>query len=456
MLDAKLLLLVVLTIFLTVIFNKPLAKANFEKENAGRVYVRKKMYVERVFQQSEFAQELRLSNIHHTLLKKYEINEMDMENCFKKYNGRVWILNFLQIYLSGYFMVNFVIVIYMGYQIFITKTVAGGDFVAAFNGINTLLSALYYLIGKFIRQFTESGYFIEKFRRFMEIKPKVVSGKKNIEGEFNTLELRNVSFSYENGDEILHKINLKISQGERLALVGMNGAGKTTLIKLIMRLYDVSEGEILLNGINIKEYNLKQYRKMIGVAFQDFQVYATSFGCNISGNVSYDLEKVIDVANQCGLKDKLNTLEQGMETRLLKEFNEKGVILSGGEKQKLALARALYQKSELLIFDEPSASLDPLAELHLNKTIMNAAKNRTVIFISHRLSTTVDTNCIYVLSEGKIIESGTHIQLLQLNGEYNRMWNYQADRYIRKRGKQELRSQSENRSVFCTSMESSS
>lgn len=327
-------------------------------------------------------------------------------------------------------MVNFVIVLYLGYQILVTKKVMGGDFVAIYNGINTLLGAMYYLIGNFLQRMIESGYFIDKFRTFLENEPSIKSGKRIPSDSTHTLEFKNVSFSYPNGKEILKNINCKIVDGQKIAIVGINGAGKSTFIKLMLRLYDVLDGEILLDGINIKEYDIDHYRQLFGVAFQDFQVYATSLKNNITGGIHYDSERLLKVINQCDLSKKVNSLEHGVDTELLKEFNEDGILLSGGETQKVALARALYQDSNYVILDEPSAALDPIAEQQINKTIINVSSNRTVIFISHRLTTTVDADCIYVISDGKIIEHGSHQELLKQNQTYAKMWHYQANKYL--------------------------
>lgn len=430
MIDKVLLVLVGITIFLTLIFNKPIASADYEKVNENRIYERKRMYIQRVFRQGEYAKEIRLSKISHVLKNEYEKNQKEYENSLKKHNKKIWILNFLQIYLSGYFMVNFVIVLYLGYQILVTKKVMGGDFVAIYNGINTLLGAMYYLIGNFLQRMIESGYFIDKFRTFLENEPSIKSGKRIPSDSTHTLEFKNVCFSYPNGKEILKNINCKIVDGQKIAIVGINGAGKSTFIKLMLRLYDVLDGEILLDGINIKEYDIDHYRQLFGVAFQDFQVYATSLKNNITGGIHYDSERLLKVINQCDLSKKVNSLEHGVDTELLKEFNEDGILLSGGETQKVALARALYQDSNYVILDEPSAALDPIAEQQINKTIINVSSNRTVIFISHRLTTTVDADCIYVISDGKIIEHGSHQELLKQNQTYAKMWHYQANKYL--------------------------
>lgn len=217
----------------------------------------------------------------------------------------------------------------------------------------------------------------------------------------------------------------------KIAIVGYNGAGKTTLIKLIMRLYDPNEGEILLNGVNIKEYDVEEYRRKIGTVFQDFKIFAAT----VKENVLLDFadtgsdEAVISSLEKSGFSDRLSTLSDSLSTDLTTEFEEKGVNLSGGEAQKLAVARVFYKNANLIILDEPSSALDPLAEYHLNRSMLHAAEHKSVVLISHRLSTTRLADRIYMLEQGRIIEEGTHAQLLAQGGKYAQMWRVQAGQY---------------------------
>lgn len=218
----------------------------------------------------------------------------------------------------------------------------------------------------------------------------------------------------------------------KIAIVGYNGAGKTTLIKLIMRLYDPNEGEILLNGVNIKEYDVEEYRRKIGTVFQDFKIFAAT----VKENVLLDFadtgsdEAVISSLEKSGFSDRLSTLSDGLSTDLTTEFEEKGVNLSGGEAQKLAVARVFYKNANLIILDEPSSALDPLAEYNLNRSMLHAAEHKSVVLISHRLSTTRLADRIYMLEQGRIIEESTHAQLLAQGGKYAQMWRVQAGQYM--------------------------
>lgn len=218
---------------------------------------------------------------------------------------------------------------------------------------------------------------------------------------------------------------------EKVAIVGYNGAGKTTLIKLLMRLYDPTEGGIYIGDTNIKEYDVEKYRKEFAAVFQDYQIFAATLGENVVMDYvkEQEKEKVQSALLHSSFDDKLKKLPLGINTPLTKEFEKDGVDLSGGEKQKVAIARAFYKDSHYAVMDEPSSALDPIAEYKLNQNMMEIAKNRTVIFISHRLSTTVMADKIYMFERGEIIEQGSHSELMALDGKYAEMFKKQAINY---------------------------
>jgi len=231
---------------------------------------------------------------------------------------------------------------------------------------------------------------------------------------------------------LLKNLDLQIQPGEKIALVGYNGAGKTTLVKLLMRLYDVKSGAILADKKDIRDYRVNAYRNTIGTVFQDFQIFAG----NIKENVVLDTEDKGDVAQikaaltDSGLIERIQGMEDGLDTPLTKEFKQEGINLSGGEAQKLAIARVFYKDAGLMILDEPSSALDPIAEYQLNHAMLTATKDKTVIFISHRLSTTRIADRIIMLENGRIVEQGSHDDLLKQNGKYAQMWKVQAGAYI--------------------------
>lgn len=243
------------------------------------------------------------------------------------------------------------------------------------------------------------------------------------------IQLVNVSFAFpENETPIFHKLNLTISAGEKLAIVGNNGAGKSTLIKLICGLYQPTEGKILIQGIDIKDFKREEVYELFSVIFQDFNVLAASIAENVSccTRDKTDMERVRECVNKAGLRGKISALPNGVESNLLKELDSNGIIFSGGEMQKLMIARCLYKDSPIMILDEPTSALDAIAEHEIYKKYDSLAQNKTSIFISHRLSSTRFCDRIILIDNGKILEEGTHDQLLEKNGEYKRMYEIQS------------------------------
>ena len=239
------------------------------------------------------------------------------------------------------------------------------------------------------------------------------------------VEFRDVSFKYPNTDTyVLKHVNLKFKVGEKLAVVGMNGSGKTTFIKLMCRLYDPTEGEILLNGVNIKRYDYNEYMSIFSVVFQDFRLFSFPLGQNVSASASYDREKVIECLKKAGFAERLNSLPNDLDTFLYKDIDAEGVEISGGEAQKLALARALYKNTPFIILDEPTAALDPISEYEVYSKFNEIAGTKTSIYISHRLASCRFCDKIAVFHEGEIIQIGIHEELLaDRRGKYYELWN---------------------------------
>ena len=256
-------------------------------------------------------------------------------------------------------------------------------------------------------------------------------GDKALDSDSFEIEFKNVSFKYPGSSNYsLKSINLKISNGEHLAVVGRNGSGKTTFIKLMCRLYDVTEGEILINGINIKEYTEESINRLYSVVFQDFQMFSLPVSDNICAGTEYYKEKMLDCLEQANIKDRILNMPDKESTYLYKDIDKNGVEISGGEAQKLALARALYKDSPVVILDEPTAALDPVAENEIYNHFNSFVKNKTAIYISHRLSSCVFCSRIAVFDSAKLAETGTHTQLLENKGKYSELWNAQAQYYI--------------------------
>ena len=248
------------------------------------------------------------------------------------------------------------------------------------------------------------------------------------------VEFRDVSFRYPGSDIwALRHVNMKFKVGRRLAIVGENGSGKTTFIKLLCRLYDPQEGQILLNGIDIRKYRYDDYMNIFSVVFQDFQLISQPLGANVAGSLEYDRNRVRKALTDAGFGDRLATMEKGLDTMLYKDLSEDGVEISGGEAQKIAIARALYKDAPFIILDEPTAALDPIAEAEIYAKFNEISGDKTAIYISHRLSSCKFCDEIAVFHEGAVIQQGTHDTLLADEvGKYHELWNAQAQYYTEK------------------------
>ena len=276
--------------------------------------------------------------------------------------------------------------------------------------------------------------FIELTFEYLDIPDNMYQGSLTVEKRRDRkyqVEFRNVSFKYPGSDNYaLRNVNMKFEIGKRLAVVGMNGSGKTTFIKLLCRLYDPTEGEILLNGIDIRKYNYREYMDIFSVVFQDFQLLHLKLGENVAGKVDYDKELVIDCLEKAGFSDRFIKMKDGTETYLYKEYDKNGVDLSGGEAQKIAIARALYKDAPFIILDEPTAALDPIAEAEIYGKFDEIAGDKTAIYISHRLSSCKFCDEIAVFHEGAVIQQGSHASLVaDESGKYYELWHAQAQYY---------------------------
>ena len=390
---------------------------------------RKGDYFARVFYLPEYAGEIRTSGIFPLLRKRFNESADEVVNTQKKYVGKLDRLFYIQD--IGIRAIGFVLVLglYIGYQTIVTGNMSAGDFVATFNGALLIGGSILYLTVYSLRSFTEQSKMIEKCRTFLAEKENITDGTHIAEcGEPEEISVENITFSYEGNEKnSLDGISFEIKPYEKVALVGYNGAGKTTLTNLLLRLYDVKDGSIKIGGRDIREETVASHRDRFAAVFQDFQIFSASVGENVALSKDYDEERVLKALKAVGFDKEL---PNGLETILLREFDEDGLMLSGGEQQKIAIARAFYKYCPYVILDEPSANLDPVSEYELNHAMMTAATDKTVIFISHRLSTTRHADRIFMMEKGKIIESGSHEELMNLNGKYAEMFNLQAEKYV--------------------------
>lgn len=419
------------------VVSKKLNKVNYENRLAVNPHMRKRDYVSRVFYLKDFAKELRLHpNAGAQLEEEFSEANDNIIKEHKKVAVKRVCFQFLKDYGVGDFLIDGLYITYLVYKAAVLHTVNYSDAVILFNRTGSLRGSMsrFADLGP---KAHENSMFVDKIRAFLNYEPRL----KNNEGDAvpegaGELKLEHVTFKYsESGRKVLDDISLSVKPGEHIAIVGYNGAGKTTLIKLFMRLYDPTSGSISYHGRNITELCPNDYHKRIGVVFQDYQM----FGANLAENVVMDdlpkdeldtrAPQITAALTDAGFAQKLARLPAGLFTQVTTEFDKKGVDFSGGESQKVAISRAFYKKADILIMDEPSSALDPIAEYELNKAMESAAKGKTVFYISHRLSTTRDADRIIMLERGRIIEEGTHTELLARNGKYAEMWNAQAGKY---------------------------
>lgn len=389
-------------------------------------------YVNRVMYLTDYAKEIRLSNIYNLLMKKYDMAVQRITVNAEKFAPKIMPINILKNTFT--FSIIFEgVLLYGAYKALIVHSVS----LAQMSVLSSIMvSATWILIGLFdtIVDSMKNGLFVDNLRKFMEYKEKIPEDYEGISMEpyVSSIEFKNVCFSYDGKENTIDNLSFKINENEVTALVGCNGAGKSTIIKLLFRLYDPTSGEVLVNGKNIKEYNLKSYRSSFAAAFQDYKVLALSIKENIlmERKIPNEEEVVIEALKKVDLYDKVKELPEGINTILTKEFDENGAVFSGGQYQKIAVARTFVHDCPVKIYDEPSSALDPISEFNLYDSMMKENNNKTMIFITHRLSSVKNANKIFMMENGKLIEEGNHKELMKLNGQYAEMYTKQAMNYM--------------------------
>ena len=409
--------------------------ANHDWETAKKPVNRRAEYIKRTFYLGEYAKEMRIGGMYENMLRDLRDTFKDYLKLTRKYGTKKAIYGYLQ-------DIGLEVITILGatlYSVWSTMCIGAdnggmriGDCIVVLGSIGTISYCMNELIQNFA-EFGEHALFLDDVRYFLDYEVKIVGGEETVPEQGGDLEVRHMNFRYEGSEEdTLKDINFTLHKGERIALVGSNGSGKTTLVKMLLRLYDPTEGEILLNGKNIKEYSLRSYRDGFSTVFQDFKM----FSLNVRDNVLLrpgkegDEELVKNALTESGAFEKISTLDKGMDTILTREFDDKGANLSIGEQQKLSLARVFADYSPFVLLDEPSSALDPIAEYNMFENMMRATEGRSVIFISHRLSSAVLADRVILMSGGRIAECGTHAELMEKNGEYAAMFRRQAENYL--------------------------
>ena len=402
-------------------------KQNYEYDMACRRARRVSDYVCRVHDMPDYAKELRISAASTVLDKLYEESLKERRSVIGKYVRRASLCGMIW-NTTGAIKDNGLLLLLL-YQLLIAKTLPLGGFALAVTASWRVSSALKTLFNAFT-DLSKHSLYIDKLRVFLDTKTAVPSGDKQ-PGDFESIEFCHVGFAYADGTPVLRDVSFRVDKGRKIALVGYNGAGKTTLIKLLMRFYDVTDGAILYNGTDIRDYDLTAYRAKIAAVFQDYKIFAATVAENVAGGIcaEEDRPRVTAALNEATFGDRLAKMDDDIDTPLTREFDERGVNLSGGEAQKIAIARAFFRRAAVTVMDEPSAALDPVAEYELNTHIRETLEGDTVIFISHRLSTTRDADEIFVLDGGSVAEHGSHDALMRRGGIYASLFNLQAEKY---------------------------
>lgn len=426
-------LIILITSTLSVFMSFKTQRMDFEYNNTKAEEDRKLDYLYKAMSDYTYAKEIRINCADEFISHKYK-DILDSQ------------LHKLRIYVNKNININSIstvviviqsalMYIYFSYQVFFAQ-ISIADYTVLL-GATTLLTSLLRGFFEGVARINKTLGYTELFRKYQSMVAENcnISASKHLEipeilTDNLTIEFRNVSFAYPDTEQnILDNINFTINQGEKIGIVGLNGSGKTTLIKLLCRLYDPTAGNIYLNGIDIKQIPHHKYMDLIGIVLQDFCLFAYSIRENIVFNKNTDEEKLYECIKKSGLAGKVSALPNGVETVIYKRLDDNGIEFSGGEGQKLALARAIYKDSGILVLDEPTSALDPIAEYELFSKLSDISQGKTALFISHRLSSTRFCDRIFVLSGGKIAESGSHEELMSKQGIYADLFFSQAKYY---------------------------
>lgn len=429
--DKWMLVFIIAPILGNFLFGTLVNKLNFRIYQESTPYNRRIEYVNRVMYLADYSKEMRLSDIYKVLNRTYSDAVKGMIQTVKKYMIKSMVYGFNQYYFS-YTIIFEGVLLYGAYLAIVKKSITLGE-LSILASVMSTAAWILVVLGQALMRCSEYGMFMHNIRTFMEYEEEIPEDYDGDlpEGQIKSIEFRSVTFAYRGNEPVIRDLSFTIQGGSSVAFVGHNGAGKTTIIKLLFRLYDPTEGVILVNGRDIKEYNLQAYRDLFAAAFQDYKIMASSVKDNVlmGREVPEEDTVVAEALKRAGIYEKVCSLPNGMNTILTKEFDEQGEVLSGGQFQKIVVARAFANAAPIKVFDEPSSALDPIAEHELFESIIEESKNNTMIYISHRLSSVKNADKVFMLEEGQLIEQGTHEQLYGRNGKYADMYHKQAKNY---------------------------
>ena len=403
-------------------------------------------YIQRGFYLQDYAKEMRLTGMSDKLLRDLDETTVEVERIKRKYGLRTAALDYV-CRISHEVVTVLGACLYAVYATLVRGTVGVGDCIVVLNSIGSVSGYLQGLVTNLV-SFHEHALYIENLRSFLDYEPKIKANPSGIVARGGEIVVEGVKYRYGGAEtDTLHSISLRIAPGEKIALVGQNGSGKSTFVKLLLHLYEPSEGSVTMDGIPMNDHTLASWRGVFKPVFQDYSTFALSVAENIltrpmrkdpEGEAA-DRALVENALRQSGAYDRVMKMPHGMDTMLTREFDDKGEVLSGGEAQKIALARVFASDSPVVILDEPTSALDPVAEYQLFENMMAACRDRAVVFISHRLSSAVLADRVYLFEEGRITESGTHRALMEQDGHYADMFRKQAESYRETEAEKEVR-----------------
>lgn len=430
--DPIFLLLAFLPFLCTLLIGKKRNRLKYDYNMRNKEVARQRDYVRRTFYLNDFSKEMRLTEMWKVMYKRMHSSISEMKEIVNKYGYKMMFFRYLFDFIFDVVVHSGTIVL-AAFKTLVAKNMLLGDCFVVINSISNIAGSVNYM-GDVFFKLDENSLYVDNLRDFLEYEVHIAEDENApVVPSFQKLELKNMTFGYEGQESpALTNVNLTVNVGEKIAIVGHNGAGKTTLIKLLQRLYDPSEGEILINGENIKNYRLSSYRNLFGTVFQDYRLFATTVAENVMlrGDITdEDRATVKDALERSGIYSKIESLSNGVDSNVTREFDNEGAMFSGGEAQKISIARIFAGNQEIVIMDEPTSALDPIAEQEMYRNMFEACEGKTVIFISHRLSSATMADRIYMFENGEIIEQGTHSELLAMNAKYADMWHKQADTY---------------------------
>lgn len=420
--------LVILSLIVSALGGGKLNGLLFRRKSEMMVYRRKMDYTDRLFYLGDYAKEIRVNQIAGMLIEDYKKAVRDIRRVIAKYSAPIVLFAHLEDISTLFFDVIYVTSLVL--RLVLKGLITVGDFVSMINSAWTLSNNI-RAIAKQVNELNDHSIYIGRYRTFLSATDEPDPGDKLLEGSAPHIRFHDVQFCYPNEEkDVLNGVTFGVKPHEKIALVGYNGSGKSTLVKLLLRLYEPRQGGIDVDGFDAKAYSLNSYRAGFGAVFQDYNLYEVSLAENIAMEEADEPQygRVRDAISAVRLFAG-NGPEDALFRHVGKEFDENGSMLSGGESQKIAIARVIYSSRDIIVLDEPSAALDPESEYYFNKLITEKLAFKTVIIISHRLSTTRMMDKVFMMEKGKIIESGTHNELMELKGKYAQMYKVQALRY---------------------------